>query len=82
MARFLVLALAVFALIWLLRRSFAEPPEKTETRGGNRPRAASEGELVRCEHCGLHLPRGEALERDGRRYCCEEHARLGPKGGR
>jgi len=79
MARFLLFALAVYALVWLLKRSFAEPPDAQ--RGRQSP-ASSEGELVRCEHCGLHLPRAEAHETDGRSYCSEEHARLGAKGGR
>ncbi len=79
MARFLLFALAVYALVWLLKRSFAEPPDAQ--RGSKSP-ASSDGELVRCEQCGLYLPRAEAHEKDGRRYCSEEHARLGPRGGR
>ena len=38
------------------------------------------GDLVRCTHCGLHLPRAEAHAAGGRLYCSEEHARLGPEG--
>jgi uncharacterized protein len=34
--------------------------------------------VVRCEHCGLHVPENEAVIADGRRYCSQEHARLGP----
>lgn len=30
--------------------------------------------MVRCAHCGLHLPRSEALTLpDGRAYCCAAH---------
>jgi len=43
------------------------------------PRAGPSGELVRCAHCGVHLPRGEARTADERDYCSEEHARLGPR---
>lgn len=75
MARLLILGLAVFAIVWLLRRAMAEPQD---SRRGARSGARSDGELVRCSHCGLHLPRGDALERDGKRFCSEEHARLGP----
>ena len=32
---------------------------------------------MRCAHCGVHLPRGEARQAGGRLYCSEEHARLG-----
>ena len=74
MLRWLVLAAAVFAAIWLLRRSLSR-------RDGGRPRAAREREqaaLVSCAHCDVHLPRGEALEHAGNFYCSEEHRRLGP----
>jgi len=33
--------------------------------------------MVRCAHCGVHLPRSEALLLDGQLWCSEEHARLG-----
>ena len=32
--------------------------------------------MVVCAHCGLYLPESESLERDGRRFCSEEHRRL------
>lgn len=33
--------------------------------------------MVRCAHCGIHLPRSEALLIQGKTWCSEEHARLG-----
>lgn len=36
-----------------------------------------DGEMVRCAHCGLHVPADEGVAADGRIYCCEEHRRLG-----
>jgi uncharacterized protein len=33
--------------------------------------------MVACAHCGLHLPRGEALEVSSRFFCSEEHRRAG-----
>lgn len=74
MLRWLVLAAAVFAAIWLLRRALSR-------RDGGRPRAANEREqaaLVGCAHCNVLLPRGEALEHAGNFYCTDEHRRLGP----
>jgi uncharacterized protein len=74
MLRWLVLAAAVFAAIWLLRRSLARRnagPKDASGRGG-------EAALVACAHCAVHLPRGEAVEFDGRLYCSDEHRRLGP----
>ena len=36
------------------------------------PRGEAEG-MVRCAQCGIHLPRSEALLRDGRTYCSTAH---------
>lgn len=74
MLKWLVLAAAVFAAIWLLRRSLAardRPPPAG-------PRDGTQAALVSCAHCDVHLPRGEALEHAGNFYCSEEHRRLGP----
>ena len=73
MGRLILLALAVVVLVWLVRRAIAA------RRRGAPPRDPRTGELVRCAHCGVHLPRGEARALDGRDYCSEEHARLGPR---
>ena len=73
MGRLVLLALAVVVLVWLVRRAFAA------RRQDAAPRNAQDGALVRCAHCGVHLPRAEARAAGGRDYCSEEHARLGPR---
>ena len=69
MGRLILLALAVLVLVWLVRRSLrarrAPPPPPAE--------------LIGCAHCGVLLPRAEARAADGRHYCSDEHARLGPR---
>jgi len=71
MGRLLVLVLLVVAAVWLIRRALRAP-----TQGSDAPKKAEE--LVRCAHCGVHLPRAEARAAAGALYCTEEHARLGP----
>lgn len=34
---------------------------------------ASALDMVPCAHCGLHVPRNEALAQGIRHYCCPEH---------
>ncbi|MDE1942638.1 MAG: hypothetical protein KGI47_05785 [Betaproteobacteria bacterium] len=34
-------------------------------------------EMVRCAHCGLYIPRTEALPGGGAFYCSEPHRRAG-----
>ena len=45
-------------------RSLPEAPEVTEP-------------VVRCDRCGVHVPRSEAIEEGGRHYCSESHRRAG-----
>ncbi|MGB3289662.1 MAG: PP0621 family protein [Burkholderiaceae bacterium] len=33
--------------------------------------------MVRCEHCGIHLPRSEAVMSEGHIWCSQDHAKLG-----
>jgi len=33
--------------------------------------------MVRCAHCGIHLPRSEALMKGGQTWCSDAHAQLG-----
>jgi uncharacterized protein len=76
MGRLLIFALAVFALVWLLKRALGGQTEDDVPRA---PRPSGPpGDLVRCAHCGLYLPRAEAHSAGGRLYCGAEHARLGP----
>jgi len=74
MARLILLAAAVWVLVWLLRRSVAAPAAHAP------PRAQAPADLVACAHCGVLVPRGEAREAAGGLYCSEAHARLGPRG--
>ena len=67
----LPLALLVLA-VWLIRRALRGP-------AGRKAAEAGMGELVRCAHCGMHLPHAEARGSDEQfLYCSDEHARLGP----
>ena len=75
MGRLLVLILLVVLAVWLVRRAL----RGTTTRNEVKTQAKSHGELVRCAHCGVHLPRGEARQAGGALYCSEEHARLGAR---
>ncbi|MFL6563649.1 MAG: PP0621 family protein [Burkholderiales bacterium] len=75
MGRLIVLVLLVVVAVWLVRRALRDRSGATHPR----ERAESAGQLVRCAHCGVHLPRAEARAADGLLYCSEEHARLGKR---
>jgi uncharacterized protein len=63
-------AVCVIAVMWLLRK-------KDSGAGADmRDEAAQPGTeaMVRCAHCGVHLPQSEAIVNPaGRPFCSEEH---------
>jgi uncharacterized protein len=68
MLKVLIIALAVALLLWLL---FGRAP-----RGGKAPLGARRGgaeDMVSCAHCGVHLPRSEALAARSLHYCSAAH---------
>ncbi len=79
MLRVLLIAVAVVVLIAMLRgtlrrlrgdaeRPAAPPPPAPPTE------AARLEEMVACAHCGVHLPRGDAVAgTDGTLFCGEPH---------
>jgi uncharacterized protein len=75
MGRLLVLILIIVLAVWLVRRALRGRTTKTDVR----KQAESQQQLVRCAHCGVHLPRGEARQAGGALYCSDEHARLGAR---
>jgi uncharacterized protein len=72
MGRLLVLIVLVVLAVWFIRRALRR------LQPGDKP-LVKEGELVRCAHCGVHLPRSEARQAEGILFCSEEHARLGKR---
>ncbi|AJE20465.1 PP0621 family protein [Azotobacter chroococcum] len=74
--RLLFWILVIIAVIWLWRRLTrpAAPPVTRAEPETPKP-------MVRCAHCGVHLPREEALA-DGRLwYCSQAHLTQGPRHG-
>jgi uncharacterized protein len=77
MGKLLVLILLVVFGVWLVKRALRNAGKDEGAPAPVAPKASEE--LVRCAHCGLLLPRGEARQADGSIYCSEQHARLGPR---
>ena len=65
----LLLALGLIVVYWVLKRYHRRVP-----RPGTPPATGSE-DMVRCAHCGVHLPRSESLTTQGKFYCTPEHRR-------
>lgn len=69
-----VLFVARIAARMAAARQAGEQPKASRSA----PAAAAPESMVRCAHCGIHLPRSEAVLQNGSTWCSVEHARLGP----
>ncbi len=50
-------------------------PKQAKRRGA--PPVEHAENMVRCGHCGIHMPRSEAVLSGGNTWCSAEHAKLG-----
>lgn len=71
MAKILFLAIAVAVAWWLLRGRLRASADRDRQPGGTAPAE----HMVRCAHCGVHLPRGESIASGERFFCSSQHER-------
>ena len=67
----LIFLVLIVVLAWAALKSY----RKSKTRE-NSPHVAAAEDMVRCTHCGVHLPRSEGHLGNGKIFCSEEHLRL------
>lgn len=81
MMKLLVVLLVVAVALWALlarSRGAGRSPSGRRPVPPPAPGGASE-DMVRCAHCGVHLPATDALQAAGRSYCGPDHAAAGPR---
>ncbi|WP_310735022.1 PP0621 family protein [Azohydromonas aeria] len=80
MLKYLLVLAVVVLVLWAVRRaSLPPPPPKPKAPPPPAEPPTQLEAMVRCSHCGLHLPRGEALAGlDGELYCSPAHRDAGP----
>lgn len=67
MLKLLLLAVAIWLVLLLL---------KHYRRSVDAPRASKQQEdMVRCEECGVYLPRSASILKHGAYFCCEQHSK-------
>jgi uncharacterized protein len=82
MLKYLVVALVVVVVLWLmfgLPRRKPKPPQRGGQPAAPGRRGGPPEPMLTCAHCGMHLPRGDALIAAGQAYCCAEHRDAGPR---
>ncbi len=71
MSRLLFLVAAA-TVVYLLLKSYRARLSGEEPSGGaEQPRRAED--MVRCVHCGVHLPKSESILAGDNYYCSEAH---------
>ena len=66
----LLLLVVIAAAIYLLIRSYRRKSE------GQQQETVAE-DMVRCAHCGVHLPLSESIKSGDKFYCSTEHRDAG-----
>ena len=74
--RFLLLLGLVLLVVWLFRGGRRVSRSDTAVPPPSPPSASQEmssEEMVVCQHCGVHLPQGEAVSGAAGWFCCAAH---------
>lgn len=67
----IAMGFVVLALFRAYQRSLGRPPSSTQEN--------TVEDMVKCAHCGVNLPRSEAIYSGGNFFCTLEHKQLGRK---
>lgn len=68
MSRLLIIGIIVFLVVYFLKRKL-QPPQKNPPKTA----AAQNEKMVKCAHCGVHVPISEAISVDQQFYCSDAH---------
>lgn len=72
----LILLVVLVAAFWLVGR------QRRLRAGAKPPPAPADGgpeAMLQCAHCGVHLPRGDAVMDGAHAYCSSAHRAAGPR---
>ncbi len=69
--RLVFILFAVVLAVWLVRRLLRKPTPPSKP--------AKTQDMLRCAHCGLHVPRSEAILDGDTPYCSPEHRDAGAR---
>ena len=85
MGKLLFWIVIIIAVLWVWPIAARMAARATRARFPRRLPPAQPGgggRRQRCAHCGIHLPRSEALLQNGRTLCSADHAQRGPANSR
>lgn len=79
MVKLLLLVMIIIAVLFITRFITQKKPFIAPPRKGKPPTPPGAEQMVRCAHCGIYLPRSEALMSNEHTWCSLDHAKLGPR---
>lgn len=65
-----LLVIAAFVVYWYIK-SYGRKIQKPDA-----PKSEGAEDMVRCAHCGVHLPKSESILSLGNYFCSDEHRAL------
>lgn len=71
-SKWIILIIVVFIIYWGLKNLQRARKQPTQ------PDNVIE-DMVRCAHCGLHIPRSESIAADDKFFCSTDHQQLHAK---
>ncbi len=76
--RLLLLIIAIVGIFLAVRTLVRSTGEQRRVQRDEPPeRLRESGAMVRCAHCGVHIPEDQAVHRGEDRYCSPQHAEAG-----
>ncbi|SEA99303.1 PP0621 family protein [Variovorax sp. YR216] len=80
--KYLLVLAVVFIAIWFWRKGRQEELRSRPPPPPAQPAVGAPKEMVRCAHCGLHLPATDAVRGNaGRIYCSAAHRKTAEEQG-
>lgn len=70
-----LLLIVIGFVVWAVIRAYQRSLDKPQAPA----RGQTVEDMVKCAHCGVNLPRSEAIYSGGEFYCTAEHKQLGKK---
>lgn len=79
LAKLLLWVVVIIAALLVTRMLTHKKAQPVRPRAPKAAAPKGAEQMVRCAHCGIYLPRSEALMSNDHTWCSLDHAKLGPR---
>jgi uncharacterized protein len=71
----IIFILVLLAVGYLMLKSWLRKQYLQQKNQQSAGKMTKSTRMLRCEHCGLHVPEHEAISQGGKHFCSLEHAK-------